>query len=295
MATTEDDSNAPRVTVLLTTYLRAHVVASTVEAILSQTYRDFELIICDDASPDETEAVCKPFEDIDPRVRYRRNTRNLGMPGNLISAFDLAKGEYVAILHDGDLYRSDLLDRWVAALDSCPNAGFVFNAYDALDAQGHIQATYREALAPCQSGNILVERIFFRRWRFDSPVYGTTMLRRSVYDAVEGLDRRFGPFADVDLWLRIAESHSVAYVEEALIALPSREALPRLFQLKPGEEEGVVERIFLEARRRHFANKRVRRGAELVRHWFFVVFSRLYQVGLRTRRILLRRETAGDR
>jgi glycosyltransferase involved in cell wall biosynthesis len=293
MATAKDGSNAPRVTVVLTTYLRAHVVASTIQAILAQTYRDFELIICDDASPDETEAACRPFEEIDPRVRYRRNALNLGMPDNVISALDLARGEYVAILHDGDVYRSDLLDRWVAALDSCPDAGFVFNAYETLDAQGSIQKTYREALAPCHSGKALVERIFFRRWRFDSPVYGTTMIRRSVYDAVGGLDRRFGPFADVDLWLRIAETHHVAYVEEATIALPSRKTLPRLFRLKPGEEEGIVERIFLEARRRHFAARRLRGGAELVRHWLFVACSRAFQLVVRARHVLLHRESGG--
>jgi hypothetical protein len=217
------------------------------------------------------------------------------MPENLISAFKLAKGEYVAILHDGDVYRRDLLERWVTTLDSCPDAGFVFNAYEGLDARGHVRTTYREALAPCQSGEVLVERVFFRRWRFDSPVWGTTMMRRSVYDAVGGLDRQFGPFADVDLRLRIAESYSVGYVEEALIALPSREALPRLFQLKPGEEEGIVERIFLEARRRHFASRPVRRAAELVRHSLFVACSRAFQLVLRARRAVHHpREKAGD-
>jgi glycosyltransferase involved in cell wall biosynthesis len=280
---------APRVTVVLTTYKRANVLASTVEAILAQSYSDFELIITDDASPDETEAVCRPFVDADERVTYRRNDSNLGMPGNLIAAVAGGRGEYLAVVHDGDGYMPVLLERWVAALDACPEAGFVFNAYSGLDAEGRVKVTYREPLGPCQPGTVLLERIFFRRWQFDSPVWGTTMMRRSAYEGVGGLDPRFGPFADVDLWLRIAERHSVAYVAEAVISLPSRDELPRTFKFKPGEEERTVERMFLEARRRHFKDRHMRLGAELLRHWAFVACSRARRWILRTRRAVLER------
>ena len=279
----------PRVTVVLTTYKRANVVASTVEAILSQSYSDFELIISDDASPDDTEEICRTFVETDGRVSYRRNDRNLGMPGNLIAAIAGAKGDYLAVLHDGDGYVPVLLERWVAALDACPDAGFVFNAYSGLDAEGSVKVTFREPLGSCQPGGVLLERIFFRRWRFDSPVWGTTMMRRSSYESVGGLDPRFGPFADVDLWLRIAERYAVAYVPEAVISLPSREALPRAFQLKPREEEHTVERMFLEARMRHFADRRMRLGAELFRHGAFVACSRVHRWLLRSRRSVLSR------
>src|SRR4051812_11575109 len=113
MAHETASSKTPRVTVVLTTYKRASVVASTIEAILSQTYTDFELLISDDASPDETESVCRPFVTRDPRVTYRRNAHNLGMPGNLISAISGARGAYLAVLHDGDGYSPVLLERWV--------------------------------------------------------------------------------------------------------------------------------------------------------------------------------------
>lgn len=274
----------PRVSVVLPTFKRDHVVGITIESILAQTFRDYELLICDDCSPDATSVVCRRFEELDSRVSYERNERNLGMPRNLLTGLSRARGDYVAILHDGDLYEPMLLERWVDALDACPSAGFVFNAYRVVDAQGAEIALYREPLGECQPGRILIEHIYLRRWRFDSPVWGTTMFRRTAYDAAGALDARFGFFADVDLWLRLAESFAVAYVAEPLIGLPNREVLPRLFQLGSWEEQRTVERIFLEARLRLFRGRPFRLGLELARHGGHVVASRLWRYALSCRR-----------
>ena len=71
------------VSVVLTTYNRASLVGKTIESILNQTFRDFELIVCDDCSSDSTEQVCAEYAGRDPRVRYIRNNKNVGMPKNL--------------------------------------------------------------------------------------------------------------------------------------------------------------------------------------------------------------------
>ena len=94
----------PKVSVVLTTYNRAHVLAVTLDSILSQTLEDFDLIISDDASQDDTERVCRQYEARDRRVRYRRGLKNVGMPGNLNAGIAVSAGEYIANLHDGDLH-----------------------------------------------------------------------------------------------------------------------------------------------------------------------------------------------
>jgi glycosyltransferase involved in cell wall biosynthesis len=259
---------------VLTTYNRAAVLGSTIEAVLNQTFSDFELIICDDCSPDHTESLCQAYQQKDKRIRYVRNEQNLGMPNNLNLGLKLARARYIANLHDGDVYSPELLERWMNGLNACPAAGFVFNAYRALDDGGREGRVYREKLDLCTPGDVILEKLFFKRWRFNSPIWGTCMVRKEAYEQVGFLSDRHGIFADVDLWLRLAESFHVAYVSEPLIGLPSRDALPSNWSLGVRQEKSVVENIFWEARLRHYRDRGLRKTLELLRHMAHVAASR---------------------
>lgn len=259
----------PLVSVVLVTYNRAKVLEDTVRSVLAQTLDDFELIVCDDASTDATPVVMAEWATRDQRIRYLRQPHNLRTAGNLRSGLELAKAELVAVLHDSDVYDPRLLERWAAALRACPEAAFVFNAYNQLDADGRIERTYRENLDPCVPGRVLLERYYFRRWHFDSPVWGTVMLRKSKYLAIGGYDTRFPFVADVDLYLKLAETSCVAYVPDALIGLASRETLPRLFS----NPQQSVRLAIWEARLRHYRDSPLRLLAEMLRHWAFATID----------------------
>ena len=252
--------------VVLTTFNRAYILEDTLRMVLGQTLDDFELIVCDDGSTDGTPAVMTEWAARDPRIVYVRQPRNLGLAENVRHGISLAKAELLAVLYDGDVYDPRLLERWVAALRACPEAAFVFNAYNRLDAGGRIKATYRENLDACVPGRVLLERLYFRRWNFSSPVWGTVMFRKSKYDAVGGHDTRFSFIADVDLYMRLAETNFVAYIPDALVGLASREAVPKLF-IPPRH---LVPRLFREARERHYRGRPIRLRAEMLRHWIFV-------------------------
>jgi glycosyltransferase involved in cell wall biosynthesis len=254
--------------VVLATFNRAYLLEDTLRMVLGQTLGDFELIVCDDGSTDGTPGVMAEWAAREPRIRYMRQPRNLGLAGNVQAGIALARAELVAVLYDGDVYDPRLLETWVAALRACPEAAFVFNAYNQLDAQGRIKVTYREDLGSCVPGRVLLERLYFRRWHFSSPVWGTVMLRKSKYLAAGGLDPRFSPVADVDLYLRLAETSCVAYVPEPLIGLASREAVPKLFRPAPRR---LVRRVFWEARVRHYRGRPLRLRAEILRHWAFAI------------------------
>src|SRR5262245_10912550 len=212
---------APCVSVVVTTYRRAGKLAATLDTILAQDFRDFELIVSDDCSPDDTEAVGRSYERRDPRVRYLRNATNLRMPGNLNAAIAAARGELIANLHDDDLYRPDLLSRWVAALDRYPTAGFVFNAYHEVDVSGRTRL-HELAMPPCMPGREFLRRFFVTQ--FGSPIFGTVMARRACYQAVGPFDPRYSMNSDVEMWARLASSFDVAYVREPLITITPREA-----------------------------------------------------------------------
>jgi glycosyltransferase involved in cell wall biosynthesis len=206
------------VSICLTTWNRGPVLARTLDSILRQTFSDFELIISDDCSQDETEEVCRHYERRDPRIRYFRNKTNLGMPGNLNAAIEHAEGTYIANLHDGDIHHPELLAKWKQALDQCPSAAFVFNDYRAVlkDGSEHI---YTAPFKSLFSGTELATS-YFRT--VTSAVWGTVMVRASAYRQFGLFDPKFGFISDVDMWLRLASHHDVAYVAEPLITLGER-------------------------------------------------------------------------
>jgi glycosyltransferase involved in cell wall biosynthesis len=245
--------SSPGVSVVLTTFRRARELPATINSILRQTYPDFELILSDDASPDDTEAVCREYERADRRVRYRRNPTNLNMPGNLNAGIREAVAPLIANLHDGDVYRADLLERWKGALDESQDAAFVFNACEAVDSGGKLLATYshdfpkrleRGAFVSYMMGRFTgshndVTRVVgpdgfnsplgkgqrFKRWLsgpFDSPVWGTVMARQRCYQDANGFDPHFGFISDVDMWLRLNEESPAVYIREPLISLAPR-------------------------------------------------------------------------
>jgi glycosyltransferase involved in cell wall biosynthesis len=271
-------SGKPSVSVVLVTYNRASLLDSTIASIVKQTMADFELIIADDASPDHTGDICRRWGLLDNRIRYDRRPNNVGMPQNLNLGVLASVGPYVAILHDDDVYSPTLLEEWKGCLDESPKAAFVFNAYQALDDRDQPHTLFREPLARCSPGSIILERLFFRRWRFSSPVFGTVMMRRSAFDHAGPFDERYGFWADVDMWMRLAEDFEVGYVGEPLIAVRSRAVSPHQFADSFGSVQPMRERMFWEARMRHYHERPLRRSVEAIRHWGFIATARAWEL-----------------
>jgi hypothetical protein len=115
-------NESPLVSVLVTTYNRAHFIRHTIEAILVQTFEDFELLIVDDASTDVTEQVVQPYLE-DPRVCYHRNERNLGQFANRNHAARLAQGKYIKYVDSDDLIYPHCLETMVTYMERYPDAG----------------------------------------------------------------------------------------------------------------------------------------------------------------------------
>ncbi len=270
----------PEVSVVLVTYKRAKFLPTTLDGILNQSFGNFELLICDDCSPDETEEVCQAYARRDPRIRYIRNPANLGMPGNLNNGLRQAKCDLVANLHDGDIYYPTLLEKWRAALLAYPSAAFVFNIYRHLTPDGKsgiVTTTFK----PLMSGREFLEDVCFVDRELECPVWGTVMARRGVYEALGYFDPSYSFWADFDMWFRIAESHDIAFVPELLIDLPSKAIMPHLFTQGASTAHAKMFRAYWEARRRHFKNRPAKLAAELGKQILDFGYSR-------TRRVLKR-------
>lgn len=181
--------NEDLISLCLTTYNRADTLPVTIDSILNQTFSHFELIISDDNSKDATKEVCERYAAADKRVKYFQNTSNLKMPGNLNAAISHAKGNYIANLHDGDVYRNDLIERWYQILKRFPEALFVFNQYRELDFLGNTVKIYDHHLNEVNDGKVLME--YFIKTLTSGP-WGTVMARRKLMISMASLILRSG-------------------------------------------------------------------------------------------------------
>ena len=205
------------VSIVLVTYNRSERLRLSIQDILDQTFRDFELIICDDCSPDSTQQICQEFAAKDKRIRYYRNSNNLRMPANLNQGIELATYEYVAILHDADRYKPDLIELWHKALVENPNVAFAFYQHTSIDDRGEIVHTYQEPFEGVVQGTYLLRQVFFRRWRFDSPVFGMAMGRKSLFKEAGMFNSAYGFYADVDMWMSLLHKWDAFYVSKPVI------------------------------------------------------------------------------
>lgn len=124
----------PKVTVAIPTYNRAHYLKEAIESVLNQTYTDYELLVVDNASTDNTEEVVKSFND--KRIKYIKNETNIGMVNNWNKCIDLAQGEYLIIFHDDDIMKPELLEKEVEILERDNNTVLVAANIDLIDKVG---------------------------------------------------------------------------------------------------------------------------------------------------------------
>ena len=127
---------APTLTIGLPVYNGQKYLESALASLAAQTFTDYEVVICDNASTDRTAEICAAAVDRDPRIRYVRNPTNLGVMGNFDRAAELATGElFMWAAHD-DLWEPRFIERMVGALRANPQAGLAYCNYDWVDDHG---------------------------------------------------------------------------------------------------------------------------------------------------------------
>jgi glycosyltransferase involved in cell wall biosynthesis len=207
---------APRpvtVTFVVPCYRLAHLLDDCVRSILDQSYTDFEVLIMDDCSPDETPAVARSFGDA--RVRHVRNETNLGHLRNYNKGIEQARGVYTWLISADDRLRSrDALARLVAMLDQHPDMGFAFSPAVKFDGttEGGLNAAHGDRDLVFTKGEFLP-----RLLQANCVTAPAGLVRTRCYQRA-GLFPLDMPFAgDWYLWSALALYFGVGYVAEPLV------------------------------------------------------------------------------
>jgi glycosyltransferase involved in cell wall biosynthesis len=134
--------NKPRVSIGLPVYNGQRYLKETLDSILAQTFTDLELIICDNCSTDQTQQICEEYASADPRVRYHRNARNLGIAPNYNKCFELSVGEYFKWADYDDVIAPTFVEQCVAVLDANPLVSICFSRVQIIDENSAVLRHY---------------------------------------------------------------------------------------------------------------------------------------------------------
>lgn len=209
----------PSVSVCIPAYLGARHLNAAVDSVLAQTFSDFELLIVDDNSPDDTALVIAQYKD--PRIRFLRNSCNLGPEGNWNRCLAEAKGKYFKLLPQDDLLYPTCLERQVAVLDEDKQQrlALVFCARKIVDAQGRIVAVRKYPLG--KTGLVQSSKLTRRCVRYGTNLIGEpgcVLLRRELAQNVGNFDGSISYIIDLDYWFRLLLRGKAYYLADPLVA-----------------------------------------------------------------------------
>lgn len=128
--------NGPLVSIGVPVFNEASHLAAALDSLVSQTYTNLEIIVCDNASTDATTAICAAFSDKDPRIKVHRQLRNQGSTHNFQNAFDLSSGGYFMWAAGHDLWSPNYVADCVSALERDPGAVLAYGQTQWVDASG---------------------------------------------------------------------------------------------------------------------------------------------------------------
>ena len=203
----------PKVSIILTTYnggTRGYLTQA-IESVLKQTFQDFEFLVVDDGSTDDTKAVCKPYVETWD-IAYIQH-ENKGLAGARNTGIRAASGEYICFIDDDDTWKPDKLQRQLefiaVELKDVDKWGLIFTWIELIDRGGKIIG-YR---GHHESGEIYRSLLFGNK--IDAP--SSVLVKSEVFDKVGLFDEFFRSCQDWDMWLRISKDYLIFPVKEYLV------------------------------------------------------------------------------
>ncbi len=211
----------PMVSVIIPTYNRATLLLEALQSIVAQTFVDFEVLIVDDGSTDETNEIVTGFPD--ERFIYICQ-ENRGRSAARNRAISEAKGRYVAFLDSDDSFAAEKLERQVEIMEAHPEYGMIYTSAKVIDEQGREQFSIYATEKGLPYYRATESGFIYDRIAFYLPLtilLPTVMVRTSVLKSVGGFDEKLHRFEDTDLWRRIAKTNRIFALDLPLTTIRS--------------------------------------------------------------------------
>ena len=201
----------PTVSVIIPTYNRAHLISRAIKSVLNQTYQDFEVIVVDDGSTDNTEEVIKEFQKKDERIKYVRHEKNKGGSAARNTGIKAARGAYIAFLDSDDEWLPEKLKKQMKFFkNASPEGGVVYTGF-----------IYKDELGGGTSKQHIPKK---RGWIFEDILaencVGTTstvIIKRKCFEKAGLFDENLPSCQDWDMWLKLARHYKFHFIPQVLV------------------------------------------------------------------------------
>ena len=210
-----DEAATPRISVCVPTYNYGNFIADCIESVVAQTITDWELIICDDCSTDDTAEIVKRYSQSDRRIKYVRNEQRLGMNGNIKRVTDLGQGKYLKVLCSDDWIVEECLEVMCALMDENPSVAIATCAEINCDHAGtplYVQCLFGKPVWVIPGESML-------DWMARGMGFGgnsSFLIRRESYDEVGGYNDQVLYAPDYDLAARLCRVGDYLHTDQPL-------------------------------------------------------------------------------
>jgi len=205
---TKIKSDSPLVSVLMPAYNAENYIDEAIKSILKQTYKNFEFIILDDASTDNTWNILNDYVKKDNRIKIFKNPKNLYIAGARNKLIKLAKGKYIAWQDADDIAYPKRLEQQVNFLNSYPQVGIVGGFLDFFE-NGKVKSVRKYA----EDDAVLRKRMF----RYSPVAQPAAMIRKQCFDEVGGYNLKYPPAEDIDMSFRIGINWKFANIQNSIL------------------------------------------------------------------------------
>lgn len=197
------------VSVIIPTYNRADLLERAVKSVQKQTYKNWEIIVVDDGSTDNTEDIIKKLNDA--RIRYVKNEKNLGAAASRNRGAELAKYDYVAFQDSDDVWRIDKLEKQVKYLHQNTDYDMVYCSFLKHYSNGESLAVPNNQIGEREGdmyATLLINNVI------GTP---TVLVKRNVFLECGGFDTELRAIEDWDFAVRVARNSQIGFVSEILV------------------------------------------------------------------------------
>lgn len=230
----------PTVSVILPTYNRAHLIGRSIQSILNQTYQDFEIIVVDDGSSDNTKEVINSFSDM--RIKYVRQQENRGASVARNIGIKLSKGAYIAFQDSDDEWLPDKLKK---QMDTFENVSFEVGVIYTDMLQINNKGEKKYWLSPTVTyGNLINPKTL--DYQVEGIGIQSALIKKECFDRVEHFDEKFPRFIDLEMFIRLSKYYHFYHIEQPLVKYWTVEGISSNNKALPIARKLLLEKNFGE-------------------------------------------------
>ena len=256
--------SSPLVSIVLPTYNRAYLLKRAIQSVLNQTYRNFELIVVDDGSTDNTKEVVEDFHD--KRIRYVAHEKRRGANAARNTGIKLAEGEYVAFQDDDDIWLPRKLEIQIRVFQSSSrNIGVVYTGCWRIDYKRR-KVFYLPSMKKSQIEGYIYSNILKENFIPTT----TAVIKRECFQHSGFFDENLPRLQEWDLWIRISKYYNFKYIDFPLVvSYISQTSISRNLDALISAQIYILNKYFSE----------ISRNPELLAHHYSTIGSLLHMKG----------------